>query len=343
MVRALRVVTVERGVDPRRFALMPFGGAGPMHAAAIAAELEITRLLCPRAGGVLSALGMIAAERRRDTAKTVMLRGAELGAERVAAEVEQLRRSVAEGLDDARLEVNYELRYRGQAFELAIAGPAAPDPADLAERFAEAHEARYGYRDPDGEVELVTIRLALALAAAEPRPEAARGSALTRARRRARFAGELARRRVAARRAGRRRVRSRALYLGAPRDHPRPRTGLGGRGRHGGHDRGRGSMSGLDPVTLQVLIGSLRSICDEMGAVLVRAARSANIKERRDCSTALFDAAGELVMQAEHIPVHLGSMPDVVGAVIDERAAPPATPGSSTTPSAAAPTCPTSR
>ncbi len=67
MVRALRVVTVERGVDPRRFALLPFGGAGPMHAAAIAAELGIERILCPRAGGVLSALGLCASDRRRDT------------------------------------------------------------------------------------------------------------------------------------------------------------------------------------------------------------------------------------------------------------------------------------
>ncbi len=76
---------------------------------------------------------------------------------------------------------------------------------------------------------------------------------------------------------------------------------------------------GLDPVTLQVLVGALRAACEEMGAVLVRAAHSANIKERRDCSTALFDAAGELVMQAEHIPVHLGSMPDAVAAVLGEE------------------------
>jgi N-methylhydantoinase B len=75
----------------------------------------------------------------------------------------------------------------------------------------------------------------------------------------------------------------------------------------------------LDPVTLQVLIGALRAACEEMGAVLVHAAHSANIKERRDCSTALFDSAGELVMQAEHIPVHLGSMPDAVAAVLDEE------------------------
>jgi N-methylhydantoinase B len=74
----------------------------------------------------------------------------------------------------------------------------------------------------------------------------------------------------------------------------------------------------LDPILLQVLVGGLRAACDEMGAVLVRAAHSANIKERRDCSTALFDAAGELVMQAEHIPVHLGSMPDAVAAVLGE-------------------------
>jgi N-methylhydantoinase B len=78
----------------------------------------------------------------------------------------------------------------------------------------------------------------------------------------------------------------------------------------------------MDPITLQVLVGGLRAACDEMGATLIRSAYSANIKERHDCSTALFDAAGELVMQAEHIPVHLGSMPDAVAAVIGEEQRP---------------------
>jgi N-methylhydantoinase B len=81
-------------------------------------------------------------------------------------------------------------------------------------------------------------------------------------------------------------------------------------------------MSVLDPIGLQVLAGRLKSICDEMGAVLVRSAHSPNIKERRDCSTALFDARGELVMQAEHIPVHLGSMPDAVAAILGEEQLP---------------------
>ncbi len=81
-------------------------------------------------------------------------------------------------------------------------------------------------------------------------------------------------------------------------------------------------MSTLDPIALQVLIGGLRAACEEMGAALIRSAYSANIKERHDCSTALFDAAGELVMQAEHIPVHLGSMPDAVAAVLGEEQRP---------------------
>jgi N-methylhydantoinase B len=74
----------------------------------------------------------------------------------------------------------------------------------------------------------------------------------------------------------------------------------------------------VDPIQLQVILGALRAACDEMGAVLIRSAHSANIKERRDASTALFDAAGEMVMQAEHIPVHLGAMPAAVAAVRDE-------------------------
>jgi N-methylhydantoinase B len=78
-------------------------------------------------------------------------------------------------------------------------------------------------------------------------------------------------------------------------------------------------VSRLDPVTLQVMLGALRAACDEMGAVLVRSAHSANIKERRDASTALFDARGRMVMQAEHIPVHLGAMPAAVAAVLSER------------------------
>ena len=190
MIRALRVVTVERGVDPRRFALMPFGGAGPMHAAAIADELGVGRILCPRASGVLSALGLCASERRRDTVQTVLLSGREMSAARIAAKVRELLERLGEGLEDAEPEVTFQMRYRGQAFELGIPGPVDPDPNELAERFAAAHEERYGYRDPEGEVELVDIRAAMVEPGPDPRPVAAPEGGVEEGTRRARFGGE---------------------------------------------------------------------------------------------------------------------------------------------------------
>jgi N-methylhydantoinase A len=199
MARALRVVTVERGIDPRGFALLPFGGAGPMHAAAIAAELGIDRVLCPRAGGVLSALGLCASDRRRDTTRTVMLSGADLSAERIAAEVDELAsrlrdasssRFPAYDAGNRDLEVVYEMRYAGQAFELPIPGTPRPDPTDLAERFEQAHEERYGHLDPDGDVVLVHIRLALVAPGPRPRLAAAPEGHLDEGKRAVRFEGE---------------------------------------------------------------------------------------------------------------------------------------------------------
>src|ERR1700738_3386313 len=92
----------------------------------------------------------------------------------------------------------------------------------------------------------------------------------------------------------------------------------------------------LDPIDLRLVTGALRACCEEMGVVLVRSAHSSNIKERRDASTALFDPQGEMVMQAEHIPVHLGAMPSAVAAVV-EREQQPGRSWILTAPSAAAP------
>jgi N-methylhydantoinase A len=161
MVRALRVVTVQRGIDPRRYALMAFGGAGPLHAAHIADELEIDTILCPRASGVLAALGLVISPRRRDVQRSVLLSGAELTADAIARDVRQLGNRAREAMHDpdADLQVVYELRYRGQSFELPIPGPANPRPRALREAFEAEHEDRYGYRDEEQELELVTIRV----------------------------------------------------------------------------------------------------------------------------------------------------------------------------------------
>jgi len=190
MVRALRVVTVERGVDPRGFALLPFGGAGPMHAAAIAEEMGIRTILCPRAGGVLSALGLCASQRRRDTVRTVMLNAGEMSAERIVAVVSSMIEEIGDGLKDAQPRLTYKLRYTGQAFELPVPGPADPDPGELVEGFERAHEQRYGHRDPEGEVVLVDVELALVVPGPTPRPVAASEGAVERSSRRVFFDGE---------------------------------------------------------------------------------------------------------------------------------------------------------
>src|SRR3954466_7938934 len=165
MARAGRVMTVERGVDPRELALLAFGGAGALHAATIADELGMTRVLVPRASGVLSAVGLIAAERRRDLVESVLLSGDELTRDAVAEVVERLAKRGREELDapDAEIRASYDLRYAGQAFELTIDGDPRPDPDDLRAAFERSHEERYGYADSDSELELVTVRLAVAL------------------------------------------------------------------------------------------------------------------------------------------------------------------------------------
>jgi N-methylhydantoinase A len=135
MLRALRVVSVERGHDPRDFALVAYGGAGPLHACALAEELGMEAVVVPAAAGVLSALGLAAGEERRD---------------HVVSHVRPLR-----DVGELPAEGEADLRYRGQSFELAV-----PLGDDLEERFHRVHEERYGYADRGREVELVAVRSA---------------------------------------------------------------------------------------------------------------------------------------------------------------------------------------
>jgi N-methylhydantoinase A len=161
MVRALRVMTVERGVDPRGFALMAFGGAGGLHATAIAEELAMDTVLCPRASGVLAALGLVASPRRRDAQRSVLLRGETLTAEAMAGAARDLAAAAwtALGTGAAEMRIEHDVRYLGQGFELTVVGSDKGTPQELREAFERAHEERYGYRDTEQAVELVTVRV----------------------------------------------------------------------------------------------------------------------------------------------------------------------------------------
>ncbi len=246
MLAALRVVSVERGLDPRDFALVAFGGAGALHACALADELEIGTVVVPAAAGVLSALGLAVGDERRDEVRSLVVPLAEAG----------------ELPEDGEA----DLRYAGQSFELTV-----PLGGDLAETFHRAHEERYGYADRGRPLELVALRMAqVSTGPTLALPQVSTGPPL-----------------------------SGVVELdGATAWIPPGWSGELARRLAGGDARVN--------VRLQVIGYALRAVADEMGAALVRSAFSANIKERRDCSTAIFDASGRMVAQAEHIPVHLG-------------------------------------
>ena len=135
MLRALRVVSVERGHDPTGFALVAFGGAGPLHACELAEELGMRTVLVPEVAGVLSALGLVASEERRDAVRSYLVPLAEAG---------ELPR-----------EGEADLRYQGQSFELTV-----PLRNDLADAFHRAHEDLYGFAEPERNIELVAVRTA---------------------------------------------------------------------------------------------------------------------------------------------------------------------------------------
>jgi N-methylhydantoinase A len=135
MLRALRVVSVERGHDPADFALVAFGGAGPLHACELADELGSTTVIVPEAAGVLSALGLVMSDERRDSVRSYVVRLQDAG--------------------ELPVEGEADLRYRGQSFELTL-----PLQADLAEAFHRTHDDLYGFADRDREIELVAVRTA---------------------------------------------------------------------------------------------------------------------------------------------------------------------------------------
>ncbi len=184
MERALRRVSVERGYDPRDFILLPFGGAGPLHACDLAEDLGITRILCPPSPGVLSAFGMLMADVTSE-ASQALLANAELLAHdptplkqainalhsRVMAVLQQ-----TEQADEILLSAAIDMRYKGQSYELTVPLQlpiTAAAVMDAMVAFHAAHAQRYGYAMPHERVEAVTVRLRAALPGAKPTLELA--------------------------------------------------------------------------------------------------------------------------------------------------------------------------
>jgi N-methylhydantoinase A len=188
MTRALRVISVERGYDPRGMALVAFGGAGPMHACALAEALEMRTVLVPRAGGVLSALGLAASDVRRDFQAPLLRALTDVAPAELEEAFAGLEKDALVEMPDGMCSRAADLRYAGQSFELTVD---AGDPARLEQRFHAAHERRHGYRMEGEPVQVVNLRVTALTKVEVPEPSEPVGPEGPAAvRRRAPFEGE---------------------------------------------------------------------------------------------------------------------------------------------------------
>jgi N-methylhydantoinase A len=187
MVRALRVISVERGLDPREFALLAFGGAGGMHACSLAEELGIETILVPRAGGVLSALGLAISDLRHDYVRPYLISLEDVDAKEFEGRFEDMEEAATGDLEGPEYTRRADLRYRGQSFELTVE---ADSLEKLEERFHASHEQRYGYRMDDESVELVNLRLIATVPVEKPELEEPGGEEAEGDPRQADFDGE---------------------------------------------------------------------------------------------------------------------------------------------------------
>lgn len=189
MLRATTAVTVARGIDPRDHALVAFGGAGPMHAAAIADAMQIKRVICPAACGVLSAWGISVAGQRRDLSRSLVRPLDDLTSLELDELEWELKDSAAGelGLMGAiDTETVYEMRYSGQAFEL----PVKAQYEDLGAAFHSDHEERFGFSEREASIELVTVRVGVSAPAGEERTPSAETPATASTTRTAWFGGD---------------------------------------------------------------------------------------------------------------------------------------------------------
>ncbi len=344
MQKAIQVISVERGHDPRDFTLVAFGGGGPLHACALARALRIPRVLIPRLPGALSAVGILLADTIRDYSRTVML-GPDAAAHitqvsrdlEIEASSESASYGPAQHTSAPSLVRSLDLRYRGQGYELNVPF----DGSDLAaaiSAFHALHAQRYGFSDPQRPVEIVNVRLR-AVSAGEPyvpvevAMKRGNGAAALTAERQVYFDGRWQLAKVYDRErlvpgdavSGPALITEYSSVTVLPPGATAKMDGWGNLVVEVGEPEitfKNVSVSSTtskepDPVELAIFSSAVHSIAEEMGAALRRTAVSPNIKERRDYSCAIFDAGGQVIAMGDHMPVHLGSMPMSVQAAVD--------------------------
>ena len=358
MAQAIRAISIRQGYDMRDYTLVAFGSAGPQHACAVADELGMRHVLIPAQAGVLSALGIGLAEVRRQRTAGVYAvwdaAGQALAAQVLAQLAAQVRSDLtAEGVaDDAmRLEECLELRYVGTEAALSIP---RPDDGDYAAAFAREHHERYGYVQPDRPLEVVLARVEGSSQTAVDLPPLTRAKATKVAMPHStqplwtsqgwQHAGVFLRPRLEEGMSLRgpalivddltttvletgwqaEVLAGGGLWLSRHPQEPAaaslPASLATSIAAHGGAgSAGLVACGPADPVLLEVFHRHFTAIATQMGLALRNTAISVNVKERLDFSCALFTARGELVVNAPHIPVHLGAMSQTVRQVLADQ------------------------
>ncbi len=340
MANAIKKISVQRGYDVSEYTLCCFGGAGGQHACLVADALGMKTILLHPYAGVLSAYGMGLADMRVMRERAVESRLAEEVMEELEARLEELVRDgvaemTAQGVEGDRITVLRKLHLRYEGTDTPLIADFGPRP-DILAAFEAAHRQRYGFISADKPliVEAVAVEvIGVSDSAEDPvvaRPHAPRGGPRPLARVPARMAGASHDTPVLDRddlrpgdeidgpaiiieptattvlEPGWRAELNDRLHLILRRIRPLPRRVAIG--------------TDADPVMLEIFNNLFMSVAEQMGTVLEKTAHSVNIKERVDFSCALFDAQGDLIANAPHIPVHLGSMGENVQAVIRQRA-----------------------
>jgi N-methylhydantoinase A/oxoprolinase/acetone carboxylase beta subunit/N-methylhydantoinase B/oxoprolinase/acetone carboxylase alpha subunit len=319
MMRALRAVSTEKGRDPADFVLLAYGGSGPLHAAALAAELGVETAIVPPLAGLFSAAGLLFARTERHDVRfcKVSARGGD------ASELDRLEaemRAALDGDDVVAWQRVADVRYRGQNWSVPVEFPAGTTLAALVERFEAEHERLYGTRlEPGSPVDVRALRLV----ALGPEPEAFalahEGHEPVAGTREAYVDGEL--RDVP--------VRSRASLAGGPHDGPLlvdeyDTTVVVPRGWTVELDGATGALvlrnrvpvadttHHAAPIAVRLVANALETAADEMATTVFRTAHSAVVRDAMDFSAALCGPTGETVAQAVTIPLQLGSIPNAM-------------------------------
>lgn len=341
MVRPIRNISVAKGYDPREYVLVTFGGAGAQHACAVARELGIRQVLSHPWSGILSAFGMGQADVRRHQAKSVL----RLYRDGILEDLEPIFRELeakataevlAEGIPAELIQSparSIDLRYSGIDATLNVL---RPTDGNYVSRFLEMHQQLYGYVHTDRTLEVTAARVEVVGRTPQPRelqsPVTLRHP-VPSARTQVWFAGQECSTAVFTRQELKPgdRIAGPAIVCEPTSTvviDPNFEAVIGSRGEivltdQGTPENGRSltqSMStAADPVRLEIFNNLFASIAERMGTTLQRTSFSTNVKERLDFSCAIFSADGGLVVNAPHIPVHLGAMSVTVKRVIADN------------------------